>query len=187
MIELIFKLLDRLMDLSKTHHEVNKALFQDFVDPAFQAFETVHADYIDSLIRYSSRFEDKTIPMDLKHPIFGEIELDSLKTGHLRSKLESFRPEDAPAQLKEFLLAIGFYLRGISASGLRIEIVDKFAGSEGLTMNNLRSLALGKNLDAVAKSFKSGEQYALIFADPMREALRQLFMGFDAPRDLGTC
>lgn len=37
MLTLLLKLIDRLIDLSKRHEEVNRAMFVDFVPPAFQS------------------------------------------------------------------------------------------------------------------------------------------------------
>lgn len=51
MLDLILKLVDRLIDLSKRNEEVNRSLVANFVQPAFETFEKVHTDYIDSLTR----------------------------------------------------------------------------------------------------------------------------------------
>lgn len=180
-LELLLKLVDRLIDLSKRHEEVNRALFVDFVQPIFQTFETVHADYIDSLTR-----ADTTLRMDLSHPVFGDIELDSLKSKHLRTKLKDFKPANSTPRLREFLSAIDFYLRGVSASGLHAKLFDKLAGGQrgGLSIDDLKGLAVERNLDDY-KVFAGGSGRSdVIFSDPMRQVLRELLMGFDAPKDL---
>ena len=128
MIDLLLKLIDRLIDLAKRHEEVNRALFVTFIQPAFQAFETVHADYIESLVRYSSRLADKTLAMDLHHPIFADIELDALKSDHWRTKLRDFKPNESATEIQHFLTAIDFYLRGVSASAHHADLVTKLAG-----------------------------------------------------------
>ena len=129
MLDLALRLVDRLIDLSKRREAVNRAQFVDFVEPAFQSFEKVHTDYIDSLTRYSARLADLSMRMDLKHPIFGEMELDSLKSEHLRAKLKEFKPDTAPVKLRDFLSAIDFYLKGMSASAAHAVPATKGASS----------------------------------------------------------
>jgi hypothetical protein len=195
MLDLLLKLIDRLIALAKKRSEINRELFNDFVQPAFQTFEIVHADYIESLTRYSARLADKTFGLNLDHPVFRDIELDSLKSEHLRTKLADFKPVESPPKLKPFLIAIDFYLRGLSVSGMRSELIDKVAGPE---LKSLRENDLEKGLGGRARfgnqgpkaayhiidSAKGVASFGVIFADPMREALREQLMGFDAPQDL---
>jgi hypothetical protein len=101
MIDLVLRLIDRLIDLSKRQEQVDRALFTDFVAPAFEAFERVHTDYIKSLVRYQSRLSDPAYPIDLTHPIFDDMKLDSLKTQHLRTKLSDFHPESGSLQIED--------------------------------------------------------------------------------------
>jgi hypothetical protein len=200
MLDLILRLIDRLIDLAKKREEVNRAMFVDFVQPAFQIFETVHADYIDSLTRYDARLTDKTLSMDLNHPVFRDLEMDSLKSEHLRTKLKDLRPADAPPKLKPFLTAIDFYLRGVSASGARVQFLDKLASDRAaeINENDLENdlggkTGLGGHLPGVAfavlnhlESLDLGSpkgRHVVIFSDPMREALRVALLGFDAPRE----
>jgi len=77
MLELgaLLSLIDRLIDLVKKHSELNRELFNDFVQPAFQTFEVVHTDYIDSLTRYTARLSDKNFKLDLDHPVFRVCEV----------------------------------------------------------------------------------------------------------------
>lgn len=106
MLDLILKLIDRLIDLSKRREEVNRRTFSDFVQPAFEIFEKVHVDYIESLTRYITMLSDKALPLNLDHPVLKDMELDSLKTTHLRAKLEDITAETAPDKLRELLTAI---------------------------------------------------------------------------------
>jgi hypothetical protein len=193
MLDLILKLIDRLIALAKKREEVNRGMFVDFVQPAFQTFETVHADYIDSMTRYMARLEDRAFKMTTDHPVFRDIEMDSLKSEHLRTKLADFKPIDAPAKLRPFLIAINFYLRGLSASGARAEFPDKVAvpSLQNLNINEIEEALGGKDgfggqapgdaylvLDAERPRYES-----VIFADPMRQALREQLLGFDSPSE----
>jgi hypothetical protein len=195
MLDLALKLIDYLVALAKKHGEVNRATFDDFVEPTFQTFEKVHADYIESLTRYSERLGDMKYRMDWDHPVFRDIEMDSLKSGHLRKKLADFNASKSPPKLQMFLNAIHFYLRGLSASGERAEFLDKFAvplERSGLTPADIEKGIGGKgrfgNLpknDAYLQRAGSREpgSFGVIFADPWREALRTQLLGFDAPSD----
>jgi hypothetical protein len=187
MVDLLLALVSRLIALAKRREEVNRATFVDFVQPAFQTFETVHTDYIDSLTRYSIRLADTRLVMDLNHPVFRDIELDALKSEHLHTRLKDFRAEQSPPKLKPFLSAIDFYLRGVSASGQRAELIDKLALNrlEAFGPEALRVLATdGDPSDRATVFAPSGSRAPiLIYADPLREALRVALVGFDAPRD----
>jgi hypothetical protein len=46
MLGLILKLIDRLIDLAKRREEVNREMFVDFVQPAFETFVRRWADEI---------------------------------------------------------------------------------------------------------------------------------------------
>jgi hypothetical protein len=65
--------------------------------------------------------------MNSEHPVFRDIEIDALKSEHLRKKLADFKPVNSPEKLRPFLSAIEFYLKGMSASGTRAEFLDKLA------------------------------------------------------------
>ncbi len=142
MLDLILKLIGRLIDLAKKREEVNRATFVDFVQPAFEIFETVHADYIDWLTRYSVRLADKTLSMDYSHPVFQDIELDSLKSEHLRTKLKDFRPNKAPLKIRPFLTAVDFCLKGLSVSSDRAEVLDKLAMNRRGDSHSSRSASI---------------------------------------------
>jgi hypothetical protein len=180
----ILRLIDRVIDLAKRGETVNRALFVDFVQPAFQSFESVHEDYIDSLTRYSARLADPKFPMDLNHPVFGDIQLDSLKSEHLRSRLRDFRPDAAPPKLREFLRAIDFYLKGMAASGAHAAVVEKLAQAPSDVLSEtVGSLVAEKNVNE--RGLYISPQGPVIFSDPMREALRNMLVGFDARQDVG--
>jgi hypothetical protein len=173
---------DRLIDLVKTRKEINRALFLDLVQPAFQAFEAVHTDYIDSLMRYNTRLADTKVPMDLDHPVFDEIDLDSLKSGHLRTKLKDFRPKDSSPKLTKFLTAIDFYLRGISASGDHAELVHKIATSNSKSLMSEDLKGLRVPVGSIEFYIESLKDVPMVFSDdPMRLALRNVLVGLDAP------
>jgi hypothetical protein len=193
MIDLVLRLIDRLIDLAKKREEVNRATFVDFVQPAFQTFEIVHTDYIDSMTRYRARLSDTTLKMDLDHPVFRDIEIDSLKSEHLRIKLTDFRPTNAPEKLRPFLTAIRFYLTGLSVSGDRAEFIDKLSVPE---VGNLTEDDFVKGFGGRGRfgELTAAEAYLVvnpsmramsdvIFADPLRENLHQKLVGFDAPSE----
>jgi hypothetical protein len=181
-IDLLLKLVDRLIDLAKRHEEVNRAFFVNFIQPAFQTFEIVHGDYIDSMVRYTARLADKTLKMDLNHPVFADIELDALKTDHLRTKLRDFQPKESLPKIQGFLTAIDFYLRGVSASTDHADLVAKLVGDalRSFGPNDMKSLALSpKSIDVLPPPL--APEFGFLVSDPLRLALHQAFVGFDAP------
>jgi hypothetical protein len=174
-IDLLLKLVDRLIDLAKRREEVNRAIFVNFIQPAVQTFEIVHTDYIDSLVRYKSRLADQSLAMDLNHPIFGDIELDALKTDHLRTKLRDFRPNESQPKIQRFLTAIDSYLRGVSASAGHADLIKKLAGGDvwSLGPNDMKGLFLGRSrMDLPWDD--------VLNSDPLRFELRNILIGFDA-------
>jgi hypothetical protein len=181
MLDLLLKLIDRLIDLSKRKEEMNRSLFNGFVQPAFQAFEVVHADYIDSLTHYRARLADTSIPLDLNHPVFSDLELDSIKSEHFRTKLKDFRPEDSHPRLKEFLSSVQFYLQGLSASPQHIDQLDRLSRGLRLNSDDVETLLAEKDPD---KRFKKlggkTPRPPVLYSDPMREAIRTILSQIDA-------
>lgn len=57
MLELLLKLIDRCIDLAKRREEINRKLYEDFVQPAFDNVEAVYKDYSESLRRYRDTIE----------------------------------------------------------------------------------------------------------------------------------
>lgn len=187
MLELtILPLIDRVIELVKKRGELNRELFNDFVQPGFQAFEVVHTDYIDSLTRYKARLADTHFKMDLNHPIFHDIELDSLKSSHLRTKLDDFKPADASEKLRPFLASVDFYLRGVSASGMRIDLLNKIALAQPMFREEVgEAIGTGDPEYHVLPPPDSDRPPlpTIVFADPLREAISDVFAGFDAPSE----
>jgi hypothetical protein len=179
MIAAMLKVVDYLIALVKAHQQVNRDLYVNFIQPAFEAFEAVHRDYIDSLVRYSSVLADKTLKMDWNHPVFADLEMDALKTDSLRTKLKDLKPKESSAEIRDFLTAISFYLRGVAALGDHAELITKLvAPAGGHGMFQLDSLAVGTDhpIDVLPSS-----PYIPLVSDPWRLALRETLMRFDAP------
>jgi hypothetical protein len=192
MLDLVLKLIGRLIDLAKKRGEINRATFKDFVEPAFETFELVHRDYIDSLERYYSRLANPKLKMNSNHPVFRDMKIDSLKSGHLRTKLKNFRPTKSPEKLREFLTAIDFYLKGLSSTGSRAVFLDKLVFSQLVSVREIEKGLGGQNglgnqtreeAILVATSATLGTP-VVMFADPMRVALRETLIGIDRARHL---
>jgi len=52
LLDVIEKLVDRCIQLAKHSQERNRALFDDFVAPAFEQFEAVHRGYMSQFEKY---------------------------------------------------------------------------------------------------------------------------------------
>jgi hypothetical protein len=181
MLELVLlpTLMDKLISLVTTRKQYNKALFDNLVQPAFKDFEQVHADYISSLEHYHARLSDKSFAMNLDHPIFDELEMDSVKTAHFRTKLTSFNPHKGAKQLAPFLVALNSYLHGIASfnnyPGLANAIVTD---PRSLSREDLKPLMIAN----LARESELLENRVNIYqSDPMRFVLRRILVGFDAP------
>jgi hypothetical protein len=188
MLDLLLKLLDKVIDLSKRHEEEHRSLFANFAQPAFATFELVHKDALDALTRYGARLADTTFSMDVHHPIFGELEFDAVSTQHLRIKLADFKPATAPPTFGPFLAAIDIYLRGVSASSDHVPLLDKLLvrGHPFIGPDDLRNLAHEEDFRNHVHCLgpPAAGSLRLAFPDPMREALRNVLYSYDAPRDL---
>lgn len=111
MLDLILKLIDRCISLVKRREEIHRALFSDFVTPAFADFEAVHKGYIESFRKYRENLAAPDTPLGLSNPVFEQIQIDNLFSASDRAKLwELERFIDDPV-LGDFILAIIRYIR----------------------------------------------------------------------------
>ena len=87
LIDLVDKLVDRLIQLIRHREQARLDLLKDHVGPAFAAFEAVHAQYLSSFARYRQTLKTATDPLTPQHPILDAIRTDNLFTEHERTKI----------------------------------------------------------------------------------------------------
>ena len=109
-VDLIDKLINRSIDLIHETEKRNRDVFNDFVEPLFQSFETVHKDYMDTF----KKVHEFIVSNNSNN--YGEIGLilqdDSLFTMSNRLKLISLSKSHKPKIIKEFVDGIENYLNG---------------------------------------------------------------------------
>lgn len=189
MLDLVLRLLDRLIELAKRKEEVNRAAFSNFVQPLFQAFEAVHGDYVDSLVGYRRRFDDLSLKMDIDHPVFEDIHLQSLKSEHLRIKLRGFHLETSPEKLRPMLVEIDDYLNGLIGSIDGLSLVQKLAFTpKDITQKSLKKSRLAElgswttvTLSSEKEENKAASPGQRTPFDPVRQNLADYLFLFDYP------
>jgi hypothetical protein len=110
LLDLVDKLLDRCIQLAKRKEEEHRALFEDFVEPAYATFEAVHNDYLETFRVYRRMLADGSVRLTKDHPIFDKLREDSLFSQGKRAKLEVLQPLQTHPEMGAFITAISCYL-----------------------------------------------------------------------------
>lgn len=110
MLNLILTLIDRCIALGKRKEELNRQLFNDFVEPAFSDFETVHINYIETFHKYR---ESIKMSDDFLNPkkFLEQVRVDNLFSASERAKLWELEKLVADSVFGKFMLLIIRYLR----------------------------------------------------------------------------
>jgi len=86
-VDLIDKLVDRILQLANHGKLTRRALLDDHATPLFEAFEAIHAQYLASFNRYRNVIATSTEPLTPTHSLIGEIQSENLFTQHHRERL----------------------------------------------------------------------------------------------------
>lgn len=111
-IEVVDKLIDRCLQLINHRKEQNQELYSDFATPAMACFEELHKGYIESFNLYRELVLHTDKPMDLSHPIFEKIRMDSLLSSELRAKTAALSKFDSDPTVGTLIRAIAIYVLG---------------------------------------------------------------------------
>jgi hypothetical protein len=109
MIDLVFSLIDRLIQLVEHHQKVQKDMFKDFVEPIFYEFEKVNNQYLDSFRKYREMIRSSE-QIDSDHPIFSIVEDEILMTSAQRVKLEELSGFSDDPLYGAFISSIQHYM-----------------------------------------------------------------------------
>jgi len=114
-IDLIDKLISRIIELLKEEQRVKKSMHDDFVIPLMGQFEEIHKNYIQTFIKYRGLINDGNSLIVKTDPIFKEIKKDSLSSDIMRIKLAALwraldGRRDNSDNLMRLLEYIGRYL-----------------------------------------------------------------------------
>jgi len=113
MLDLILKIFDRLIDLSKRREQANRQFFDDFVSPLFEQFEAVHNDYVTSFSGYRNLINTSKGKIDDQHPVLEMMRKDSVFSAHNREKISINGPLERSA-VSSLLYWIEEYLQCLS-------------------------------------------------------------------------
>jgi hypothetical protein len=109
-IDLLDKLLDRCIQLVQRNENLDKRLFQEYVEPIFSDFEKVHQVYLDTFRQYRAVLKESTLPFTTAHPIFDSIGEDIVFTAGQRSKVWELITKEDDSLFSEFTLSLFQYL-----------------------------------------------------------------------------
>lgn len=87
MVDLLLKLFEKLIELTKERQRINRAFHDDFVLPLMEQFEVVHNQYISSLQKYLGLVQKQSPIFDKNNSVFKEIHSDMIFTHSSREKL----------------------------------------------------------------------------------------------------
>ena len=111
-VEIVDKLVDRLLQLIKHRKEQNQELYSNFVEPAIADFEAVHKNYMESFKSYRTTLREGKTPLDMEHPLFDKIREDSLFSSEIRSKVAAIQELDGDTVIGPFAKAVSIYVLG---------------------------------------------------------------------------
>jgi len=168
MLEILMKVIDRLIQLVKERQESDKKLYEDFVVPAFSDLEKLHQNYLETFQSYRRDIEARSSPLTREHPVLNKIKQDSLYFAQLRSKLSSLHDFRTDPVFGSLIEQIVYYTQGgelgkeILLSGRRripnaprdyaiTGLTDLFSGSESETQKREKGLAV---LDRVVEELQ---------------------------------
>ena len=89
MLDLFLKLMDKLVDVAKERQRVQRALHDDFLEPAMAQFDNVHQSYIESYQDYLHQVASEAPDFSKNNPVFRQLKKDMLFTHASRQKLRS--------------------------------------------------------------------------------------------------
>jgi hypothetical protein len=122
-VDLVDKLIERAIQLYQHRREVSKATFARNVTPAYEAFEQVHAAYLDSFARYRARLRESPDLLRPASPLLDEIRRENLFTAHTRARVLELAQAGGDDELQHFVRAIHDYLlRARSGQALLTEL-----------------------------------------------------------------
>jgi hypothetical protein len=111
-VDIVDKLIDRCLQLIQRREDQNKQLLEEFAVPAYDDFEELHKDYIESFKSYRKSFHEDNHPLTLDNPIFEQIREDSLFSAELRSKVIALQDFQKDPIVGGFIQAIAIYVLG---------------------------------------------------------------------------
>lgn len=110
LVDLLDKLIDRAIQLIRHREEVDRHLYNEFVTPAFNELDTIHADYLRTFRKYREIVKTSPQPMDEKHPLLDQIKEDGLYSLGQRRRARALAEAAGNPKLDGFVTAVREYL-----------------------------------------------------------------------------
>jgi hypothetical protein len=108
-VDLLLKLVDRIIDLAKRREEEAKTYYVNFVAPTFDSFDALHKNYVIKFQGYRNYLQQ--IPgLHAGDPLFHTLKSAVVFDGHLDSQVRELPVPEDPSPDREFVLAIKSYL-----------------------------------------------------------------------------
>jgi hypothetical protein len=111
-MDLIFKLVEGLIQLARHREETDRKLYENFVDPVVNDFEKVHHNYLETFQNYRKMVDSESAIMDQSHPVLKKIKEDMLFSAQLRAKLKSLENHIEDPVFGGFFWSIDQYMLG---------------------------------------------------------------------------
>jgi len=105
-LDLVDKLLDRLIQLARYQQEVRQNLYENYVVPAYSQFELVHNNYLETFKNYRELIKSAEETTDIRSSILDKIKEDSIFTGNQRAKLSGLTCVHNDPNVGKFIGAI---------------------------------------------------------------------------------
>ena len=130
LVDLVDKLVDRLIQLVRHRQQARLDLLKDHVTPVFAAFEAVHAQYLSSFSKYRQVLKTSTDPLTPSHPLIDTVRTDNLFTEHERTKILGLGSAADDPELGAFVRLIRDYVVDVRVAD------DPMAGYRGRRFAN---------------------------------------------------
>lgn len=117
LLELVDKLVDRLVELATYRKKARRELLDDHVAPVFEAFEAIHREYLASFEKYRETLRSSVSPLESGHPLLDAIRKDNLFTEHGRMKIMQLGQAVDDPEVGPFVAAVRDYLVDTRVAG----------------------------------------------------------------------
>jgi len=163
-VDLIDKLISRIIELLKEEQRLKKSMHDDFIMPLMNQFDDIHENYIETFIKYGETISHGDLPLDKKHPLFKEIKKDGLSSGSMRVKLGALwraldERRDNSDELMRLLESIANYLQLAVVSPVPSNVARANLASDliGATKEQASSVVEEK-IDQLQRDFSEVQQ-----------------------------
>ena len=111
-IDLVDRLVDRIIQLATYHRDARRNLFDTFAVPIFTLFDEVHTEYLTSFRQYREIMKSSPDFSSIVDDLCDTIETDNLFTASQRDKLWALTKLPDMGEFEELIGTIGYYLHG---------------------------------------------------------------------------